>query len=206
MMVFDQATYEDQVFHEVDLTEGTVADVSFSGCRFEEVTLTSTQLLRCTFQSCVFENCDLSMASVKGCVFRGVTFQRCRLVGVNFAVAEWPKADQPRLHHPVDFAGCALNYANFYGVALGDIMMKDCVAHEADFTQANLKGATLSGTDFERSIFYETDLSKADLRGARNYLISPSENTIKKAKFALPEAMGLLYSMDIEIDDGRDAE
>jgi len=41
----------------------------------------------------------------------------------------------------------------------------------------------------------------ADLRFARNYQIDPSQNKVHKARFSLPEAMSLLYSMDIDLDE-----
>ena len=40
---------------------------------------------------------------------------------------------------------------------------------------------------------------QADLSAARNCQISPTQNTVTKAKFSLPEALALLYSMDIEL-------
>jgi fluoroquinolone resistance protein len=42
-------------------------------------------------------------------------------------------------------------------------------------------------------------LSGADLSQARNYMIDPGLNELKKAKFSLPEAMALLYNMDITL-------
>jgi uncharacterized protein YjbI with pentapeptide repeats len=64
-----------------------------------------------------------------------------------------------------------------------------------------LKEANLRGTDFEKSIFRQTNLEKADLVKAKNYMIPPDVNTLKKTKFSLPEAMALLYSMDIVLEE-----
>jgi hypothetical protein len=47
-------------------------------------------------------------------------------------------------------------------------------------------------------------LSDADLSQARNYMVDPSKNILKKAKFSLPEAMSLLYCMDIVLKDQND--
>jgi len=46
-------------------------------------------------------------------------------------------------------------------------------------------------------------LTEADLSKARNYLIDPGLNQLKKAKFSLPEAMSLLYNMDIILTGGE---
>lgn len=43
----------------------------------------------------------------------------------------------------------------------------------------------------------------ANFIGARNYAIDPTQNTLKKAKFSLPEAMSLLRSLDIELIDSE---
>ena len=49
-------------------------------------------------------------------------------------------------------------------------------------------------------------LTEADLRGARNYHVAPGENVLTKAKFSLPEAISLLYSLDIDLTEGEASE
>jgi len=49
--------------------------------------------------------------------------------------------------------------------------------------------------------FFNPNLTRADWRGARNYALRPIDNTLKKARFALPEAIALLYGLDLELDD-----
>ena len=56
-----------------------------------------------------------------------------------------------------------------------------------------------------KSLFGNTKLVEADLSRARNYQIDPGNNNLKAAKFSLPEAMALLYSMDIEIIEQDDS-
>ncbi len=41
----------------------------------------------------------------------------------------------------------------------------------------------------------------ADFRGARNYAIAADLNTLKQAKFSLPEAVALLHGLDIILED-----
>jgi len=77
------------------------------------------------------------------------------------------------------------------------IQIQDCVAVDVDFREADLSQADFSGTDLSDSLFLVTDLTQADLSRARNYRIDPSQNVVKKAKFSLPEAMSLLYGLDI---------
>ncbi len=68
---------------------------------------------------------------------------------------------------------------------------------DVDFRETDLAQANFKGTDLADSLFVATDLTEADLSQARNYRIDPSQNIVKKAKFSLPEAMSLLYGLDI---------
>jgi uncharacterized protein YjbI with pentapeptide repeats len=52
-------------------------------------------------------------------------------------------------------------------------------------------------------VFGNTDLSKANLSKAYNYHIDASQNKLKGTRFSLPEAMSLLYSLEI-ILEGED--
>jgi uncharacterized protein YjbI with pentapeptide repeats len=62
-----------------------------------------------------------------------------------------------------------------------------------------LSRASFARTDLAESVFLNTDLTQADLSQARNYRIDPGQNKIARARFSLPEAMSLLYNMDIEM-------
>ena len=50
------------------------------------------------------------------------------------------------------------------------------------------------------------NLTEADFTGAKNYAIAPGMNTLKKTKFSLPEAMSLLYNLDIKLTEYDDEE
>ena len=47
---------------------------------------------------------------------------------------------------------------------------------------------------------HDTNLMKADFRGAKNYVISPQDNRVRKAKFSFPEVLSLLKCLEIEIE------
>lgn len=85
---------------------------------------------------------------------------------------------------------------------LGAVKFRRCEAINVDFREAKLPLADFAFTNLQDSLFQSTDLTAADFRYARNYQIDPSQNKIQNARFSLPEAMALLYSMDIEIIDG----
>jgi len=99
----------------------------------------------------------------------------------------------------IDFTGCVLNYASFFGLRMKKRKLVGCAALEVDFAEADFTDADCTGTDFQRSRFLHTNLTRADFTGARNYSISPLLNQIKQAKFSLPEAMSLLYNLEITL-------
>jgi uncharacterized protein YjbI with pentapeptide repeats len=70
---------------------------------------------------------------------------------------------------------------------------------ECFFTNTGLSGADFGGVDLSGTIFHNCDLSLADFSSAIQYQIDPQANKIKKAKFSLPEVVGLLQSFDITI-------
>jgi uncharacterized protein YjbI with pentapeptide repeats len=97
----------------------------------------------------------------------------------------------------VGFFKSALSHSTFIGLSLKGIQIKACLATGVDFREADLSQADFAGTDLSESLFGDTNLTEADLSRARNYHIDPSQNAVKQAKFSLPEAMSLLYGLDI---------
>jgi fluoroquinolone resistance protein len=81
------------------------------------------------------------------------------------------------------------------------VTLRKCIAREVSFEEADLTKADCRGTDFSGSRFNHTNLTEADFTGALNYAISPSDNTLKKTRFSLPEAMSLLHALDIVLID-----
>lgn len=193
MFVQGQDEYLDQTFESLDAREMTIEDLSFENCTFVDGQFAGAELLRCRFMDCVFKKCDLSNTEVTASQFRDVRFEESKLVGVN-----WPKANSVSF---LDLENCVMNYSNFIGLDLRKSKIRSCTAREVEFAQANLTEVDARGTDFAGSTFSSTNLTKADLRGAINYSIRPNDNTLKKARFSLPEATSLLYGLDILLED-----
>nr|WP_240762387.1 pentapeptide repeat-containing protein [Paenibacillus thalictri] len=130
--------------------------------------------------------------------FSQVRFSECKLVGINWTEAIWPKISIPGA---LAFEECTLNHSTFIGLELQQCVIRKCMAKNVDFREANFTKADLSSTDFSESVFGETNLTSADFSYSRNYQIDPSGNRITKATFMLPEAVSLLYCMDIQLKD-----
>lgn len=190
--------YEDETFEGVDLAKAELERSQFYGCTFEDCVLRESLLRECRFIECAFSGCDLSLAQVFRSAFSASRFERCQLVGVNWTHAEW---GDDSLKAPAGYFASALNHSTFLGLNLEGISIVDCAAADVDFRDGNLRRVDFGGTDLSGSLFNHTDLAGADFSRARNYRIDPSQNTLRNAKFALPEALSLLYSMDIRLVD-----
>ncbi len=187
-----------QIFKGLDLSHARIVANEFETCAFKHCLCTAAAFEHCRFVSCVFEDCDLSLVSVADSTFSNTRFRQSRLAGVNWTAAKWRKG---RFYDAIAFEACALNHATFIGLELSGLRLKDCVAIDVDFREANLARADFTGSDLEHSLFLHTNLAGADFTGARNYAINAGVNTLQGAKFALPEAMALLYHLDIELQE-----
>lgn len=194
----EQTIYEGQEFTGLSRGGEVFSGLVFHDCCFKNCDFSESQFRGCEFHQCRFIHCDLSLAVVKGSQFKGVWFEDSKAVGINWAEASWPRLGALE---SVDFTGCVLNYASFFGLRLVGRRLSGCSALEVDFAEADLTEADCTGTDFQRSCFLHTNLTRADFTGALNYTISPLLNQIKHARFSLPEAMALLYGLEITLVD-----
>lgn len=188
--------FSDALFERLDLRGKAVTSREFNACVFRHCDLTGASLPRSRFTDCRFESCNLSLVKPAGSSFRSVSFKSSKLAGVNWTEAAWPKIKLPGL---LSFEDCVLTDSVFLGLHLRGASMLNCLAKGADFREADLAGAVLRGTDLSGALFGGTDLSGADLSGARGYAIRPDGNKLKNAVFSMPDAMALLYCMDIKI-------
>ena len=191
-----QTCYEDQEFTGINHARQILSGILFQDCVFKNCNFSEAAFINCELHGCRFSGCDLSLVCVKDSQFKGVQFIDSKAIGINWAKASWPRLGGLE---SIDFTGCALNYASFFGLRLKGRKLSGCTALEVDFAEADLTDADCTGTDFQKSRFLNTNLTRADFTDARNYIISPLLNKIKHAKFSLPEAMSLLYSLDITL-------
>jgi fluoroquinolone resistance protein len=197
-----QAYHADQVFKEIRLERDELASSEFYDCAFLRCSFVETIFRNCRFVNCAFQRCDLSLVQVVGSTFSSTRFEDSKVIGVDWTKAEWPTTG---LAKPVGFFRSALSHSTFIGLRLRGIQIRDCVAVDVDFRETDLSQANFAGTDLAQSLFSDTDLTEADLSRARNYHIDPGRNVLSQARFSLPEAMALLYSMDIVLIEKEEA-
>ncbi len=194
-----QTEFDGEHFKELQVADNNViTGKMFYDCRFTRCVFREVQFVDCRFRGCHFEACDLSLTAVDGSSFADTHFVQCQVIGVNWANADWPQFTLPK---PINFHECAISYSTFFGISLQQSDFVDCIARDADFSEADLTRANCTGTDFTQSRFLHTNLTEADFNGAKNYAINANANVLKKTRFALPEAMSLLYSMDIVLTE-----
>ena len=191
-----KGTYAEEAFEQVRLEQNDVVSAEFRECSFVRCCFSESALRACAFDECVFVECDLSLVKLPHSVFSSTRFEDSKIIGVNWTEARWPTS---RLLVPVRFEKCIINHSTFLGLDLKGVRFTECTAKDVDFREANLSKSDFSGTDLTGAQFGSTNLTGANLQSARNYRIVPAENTLKGARFSLPEAMSLLSGLDIEI-------
>jgi len=188
------AEYANASFTKVQLEATKVVGKEFYECVFSHCSLRECTFQSCKFNDCLFQDCDLSLVRFEGSSFSDTRFERCKVVGVNWTIAAWSKFQS---ESPISFTDCVIDFSAFIGLTLRKIVLKKCHAHEVAFSEADLTSANFSGTDLTKSRFQHTNLTKANFEGATNYSIDLMTSKVTKAKFALPEALSLLYGLDI---------
>jgi len=194
LTISSNTEYSDQVFNKVHLQSEQILSSEFYDCEFSDCSFAESVFQKCRFVNCAFQGCDLSLAQVPECNFSTTRFVDSKIIGVIWAQADWPGSG---LGKPLCIMKSVISHSTFIGLNLKGVQIKDCIATDVDFREADLSQADFSGTDLSESIFSNTNLTEADLSQARNYHIDPGQNVLKGARFSLPEAMSLLYSMDL---------
>jgi fluoroquinolone resistance protein len=190
--------YSDQDFKKISYGNRTVSQTTFQNCTFTDCSFQETTFLNCKFRDCTFKKCNMRLMKVAGSSFRNVVFEQSSLIGVNWVDAAWSKQG---LLDSIGFIECDISHSTFIGLALKKLVVQKSTAKNTDFAEANLTQADFTGTDLAESRFLHTNLTEADFTDAYNYAIDVQLNTVKQAKFALPEAVNLLRCMDIVLVD-----
>ncbi len=170
---------------ELDLDE-------YEGETFERLTLINTDLRDKKFVDCIFEGCAISSVKIDGTLMQ-VAFKESKLEGINFFTSK-----QTLMR--VSFYKCVIRHCSFAQLKLRETKFSKCRMQNVDFAEADMTGSDFSGSTFEDCVFQHTILTKADFTDAQGYQIDPTRNIIRKAKFNLPDVLGLLSSFDIVIE------
>lgn len=188
-----QNIYEGDNFSKVAFTDDQLDNKTFVKCHFYHCIFNGQILRECSFEDCKFENCDLSVVKLNNCRFTDVQFNSSKMLGI-----DWTKSSKTFLE--ISFEGCNISHSIFTGLNLKKTKLQRCEAEDCDFTDTNLAESLCNDTDFAESTFSNTNLTSADLSHAKNYLIDPNHNLIRKARFTFPEVVALLSHLDIIVE------
>ncbi len=196
--ILDQTEFYDVNFVDLKLDGVELINKTFENCKFTRSSFNEVNFTSCKFVECDFGTCNLSSVKLTNTSFIDIVFNESKLIGVNWTQAKWPYI---KLTSPIKFYKSNISYSSFYELDLKWIIIEECKAHDVDFREANLSNGSFVLTDFARSLFMHTKLNSADFTDAINYHINPNENDIRKGKFSLPDALVLLNSFEIEINN-----
>jgi uncharacterized protein YjbI with pentapeptide repeats len=188
---FKHEEYEDREFVGQDLSEEKIRDISFFNCTFERCSFQYADISHSSFDNCEFKHCNVSLTKFEGTHVFDVKFIGCKLMGINWGSV--------RGLFKADFTDCILDNAVFPDVNLKYFIFKGCSFDGASFVDTNLTHAVFDDCNLGGCLFDTTILTQADFSTAYGYAIDVSKNTIKQAKFSLPEAISLLQNFEIEL-------
>ena len=188
--------FYDCCFSEIDYNDVMLGEKKFENCKFNNCNFSETKFLACKFIECDFYNCNLSSAQLDNSTFVEISFIESKLIGINWTKLKWPHI---KLSSPFQFIKSNISHSSFFELDLSELVIEECKAHDVDFREADLTGASFVLSDLEKSLFMHTNLYSADFTNATNYLIDPTENNIRKAKFSVPDVLNLLHNFEIEI-------
>jgi fluoroquinolone resistance protein len=191
-MPFDESAYFKQKFFAKSLSNETVESVRFEECLFSECRFIDCKFEKCVFIDCIFEKSSLSAVNPIGSRFLQPAFFGCKVMGF-----DWGKAAKIQ---ELQFEECQLDFSNFASLALPRIKIIKCSVKEARFVESDLSDGVFTGSDFEGTTFFKSNFSRADFRNSKNYEIDIKNNTLRGARFSLPEALSLLYGLEISIE------
>ena len=185
-----EKSHQNKTFDKIIYKDVVVKEKEFIKCKFTHCDFSNITFGDCEFENCEFENCNLSSLKVKYSRFSDVTFKSCKMIGI-----VWDEASMPFSITCVD---SNISYSSFYGMKLKKIEIHKCIAHDVNFSEADMQSSSFMHSDLKDSFFINTNLLKANFENAINYNgIDVSSKIIKKAIFSMPEALILLNNFDI---------
>jgi len=193
-----QSEYWSEKFEGVDFSELEICSKEFDGCTFDGCNFSEATFDHCNFVDCEFIKCNLSLVKIEYSKFSEVCFRDSKLIGVNWTKVSWPRLV---FSAPIKFYKSILNDSSFLGLALQEMVLEECKAHNVDFRDGDFSKANFTYTDFMGSFFGKTNLGGADFSEATGYDIDIYQNEIKGAKFTRFEAVRLLDCLEIELVD-----
>ena len=188
-----EAFCENKVFEKEDFSGQELHGKEFVQCIFRNCNFEKADLSGSDFLDCTFENCNLGLVKLKKAGLKTIQFNGCKLSGVDFS-------DCNDFLFSVNFVDCQLDYSAFQRRKMKKTKFKNCSLKESHFTDVDLSESVFENCDLSGTYFQNNNLEKVDFRSARNYIIDPEQNKMKKTRFSAEGLTGLLGKYDLRIE------
>ncbi len=188
----EEKLHLDKTFEKISWTNKDIHHREFENCSFINCDFSNSNFSFNRFTDCSFKDCNLSGIKLESTRLADCTFNQCKLLGIHFVECE-------DFMFKVSFNDCMLDYSSFMFKKMPKTVFKNTSLKGVGLGGANLSNAIFDHCDMDGAIFKETNVSGANFLTARNYVIDPEWNTIKKAQFSLFGVPGLLVGFDIVI-------
>lgn len=183
----------ENVFERWDAAQLAAYPHELEQCRFVGCDFSGANLSNLMFIDCLFERCNLASATLANTALQNVAFSECKLSGLQFSVCR-------DMLFGVHFERCQLHYASFAGKRMPRTRFEHCALHDVDFTNTDLTEAALQECSLAGAVFEHTQLAGADFTTATNFIIDPTLNFLRKARFSTAGLPGLVSQLGIVIE------
>ncbi|MBD8348529.1 pentapeptide repeat-containing protein [Dysgonomonas sp. HGC4] len=184
--------YENQTITQEAFLEAGMYGIEYFECTIERCNLFEQELNDCIFSNCIFKNCDLSMCKLTNTQMNDIKFENCKIMGVDFSRC-------PGFLFEVNFVDCILDFCSFEKLKMANTSFRKCSMKGVDLVGTQLQNTLFDQVNLEEATFSNTNLKEANLSTAYNFIISPTQNNIKKAVFSENNLSGLLHEFSISI-------
>lgn len=185
--------YTGEKFVKLHLEEEVISHTHFNECTFSQSVFYHAKFSECTFDHCMFLQCDLSLSTFPRSTFIDARFKESKLLGTNWSTVNTALSS-------FTFHKCILTHSNFSGLKLNNTDFSGSILKEANFSFTQLKKSNFTDTDLENAIFTQSHVEESDFRSASHLTLDPTNNFVKKAKFSMYSALGLLDGFEVEIE------
>jgi uncharacterized protein YjbI with pentapeptide repeats len=141
----------------VELPRSRWSRTEIRACRFEAGLFQHAHFEGVTFESCVLHNCDLTGARFDACGLSHVVFSHCRLDGFTAMDTSFDGVI-------VDDSNLSL--ANFRFLKTFNILFKESMLVEVDFTGTRLERALFQKCNLRQADFTQVTATGVDFRGS----------------------------------------
>lgn len=191
-MYYESESFRDLSFAGKLLDNLTLVDCDFSGCTFDRC-----QLTRCVLTECRFTGCRITDPKFDYSQAKFLALKDCQLTGINWGLLMPANG----FGEPIDIlTDCRLKYNFFTEMDLRKFSFTGSTLSGGTFADCNLTEASFSDCPLDGTEFFRCDLTAADFRDATGYKVDVPTCTLKRARFTLPEAANLLYSLGIRLE------